>query len=152
VIRKLPVRIAAATAGLVLAGGVAAAAGSPPDAADDGLSTAEEHSGVVVPVADSTSVESEDAVETEFDEAELEADEKADDEATEQLGGPVDNHGAEVSAVAHTTFATGREHGEAVSEVARGDHGPDAATSDTEASDTEAEETEVGDAEQQTQP
>jgi hypothetical protein len=133
VIRKLPVRIAAAGAGLMLAGGVAvASAGSPPEAADEGLSTAEEHTGFLPPAsqdshptaADHPGGGAEDATELEATE-----DETAKlDEPTEELGGgPVDNHGAEVSAVAQSEFETGREHGEAVSEVARGDHGPDAA-------------------------
>ena len=37
--------------------------------------------------------------------------------------GPSGNHGADVSAVAKDDRTTGRVHGEAVSAVARGDHG-----------------------------
>ena len=34
------------------------------------------------------------------------------------------NHGREVSEAAHASYESGREHGQAVSEVARGGHGP----------------------------
>ena len=37
--------------------------------------------------------------------------------------GPSGNHGADVSTVAKDHSTTGRAHGEAVSAVARGDHG-----------------------------
>ena len=108
--RKTP-KILAAAAGLVLAGGAAAAAVTVPDAAGDGLSEAESHTGTELPASHdshpgagaSESLEAADAPEA----------------AT---------HGAEVSAVAQDDFATGREHGEAVSAVARGDHGAPEAT------------------------
>lgn len=107
-------RIAVAAAGLVLAGGATAAAVSaPPEAADKGLSTAEEHSGVDVPAANTDHPTPEDHPGAGADEV----------EANEGVG-PVDNHGAEVSAAAQDRSTIGREHGEAVSAVARGDHGP----------------------------
>ena len=115
-------KIAIAAAGLVLAGtAVAAAVGAPPEAADKGLTTAEEHTGFPVPVAAGAPTEGDevddDAVEG--DEVEGDTDEGGADEA----GGPVDNHGAAVSAVAKDPSLTGREHGQAVSEVARSDAG-----------------------------
>ena len=49
---------------------------------------------------------------------------------------PKDNHGAYVSAVAHDHTLTGREHGKAVSEVARSDAGkPNADDEDAEDTD-----------------
>ena len=112
-IRTLSAKIAATAAGLVLGGAAAAAAvASPPEAADKGLTTAEEHTGFAVPASPDThpggGVE-DDVVEDEVVEGEG--------------GGPVDNHGAAVSAVATDHTLTGRAHGEAVSEVASGDHG-----------------------------
>jgi hypothetical protein len=43
-------------------------------------------------------------------------------EAPEESAHP-DNHGAAVSEAAHESYESGREHGQAVSEVARGGHG-----------------------------
>jgi hypothetical protein len=100
---KTPLKIAAAAAGLLLAGGATAAAVTTPDAAEKGLTTATDHSGVTVPVGadgdhpESSSVETSDAAQG--------------------------THGAEVSAVANDHSTTGREHGEAVSTVARDGHG-----------------------------
>jgi hypothetical protein len=124
VIPTVTAKIAVTAAGLVLAGtAVAAALGSPPEAADKGLATAEEHTGFPVPVAAGRQAEDdelgddvvEDAVEG--DDVEDEADDG------DGAGGPVDNHGAAVSAVAKDDTLTGREHGQAVSEVARSDAG-----------------------------
>lgn len=124
-IRKLPVKVAAAAAGVMLAGGVAAAS-SPPEAADKGLATGEEHAGFEVPSSkeahptkDDHPTGAADDIASEEDEAVGEADEASEEEG----GGPVDNHGAEVSDVAHNTTATGRDKGAAVSEVARDGHG-----------------------------
>jgi hypothetical protein len=123
-IRKTP-RIAAIAASVVLAGGAAAAAvGSPPEAADKGLTTAEEHSGQDVPMAPEAVPTPDDDATDVVEVDEVETDEVDDVEATEDEGtGPVDNHGAAVSAVAQDDSTTGREHGEAVSTVARSDAG-----------------------------
>lgn len=108
-ITSVTAKIAVAAAGLVLAGAAAAAAaaagGTPPAASDEGRATAEEHTGLPVPVVH---------------EAEGDTPEGNGDETD---GGPVDNHGAAVSAIARDDTLTGREHGEAVSEVARSDAG-----------------------------
>ena len=105
-------KIAVTAAGLVLAGGAAATAvTAPPQAADKGITIAEEHTGTELPAtkvnhptkADHPSGASETATET---------------DAAEEGTGPVDNHGAEVSTVAQDDSTTGREHGQAVSEVA----------------------------------
>lgn len=112
---SLTKKIGIAAGALTLTATGIAAAGSPPEAAEDGLTRAEEQVGVELPATKDAHPggQSEDA-----DVAEVESPE-AESEGT----GPVDNHGAEVSAVAHTEFPTGREHGEAVSEAARQNHG-----------------------------
>jgi hypothetical protein len=125
---QLTKRIAIAAGALTLGtAGIAAAAGTP-DAADDGLTKASAQVGIELPasqdshpVADDQADESDvedDAVESE-DEVKDETDADAEDEGL----GPVDNHGAEVSAVATSDETTGRDHGIAVSEVARQGHG-----------------------------
>jgi hypothetical protein len=123
VISTVTTRIAVAAAGLVLAGAAAAAAvGSPPSASDEGRATAEEHTGFPVPVAAGRAdevVADDDA----DDDEEVEAPEVEAPEDEENGGGPVDNHGAAVSAVATDHTVTGSEHGQAVSEVARSDAG-----------------------------
>lgn len=126
-------KIAIAAGALTLAaGGVAAAAGSPPEQADDGLTTAEAKVGVELPASKDAHPGGleEEALDEATDEAEeAEASEGAeltdDDGTTEDLteGGPTDNHGAEVSAVARSDEHEGRAHGEAVSAVARDNHG-----------------------------
>ena len=106
--------VAAAGIALVLSGGAAAAAnGSLPDAAQDGLSTASDHVGIELPASKDNHPTADDhpggapgAV-------------SADSAPTEHP----DNHGADVSAVAKSDETTGREHGEAVSTVARDGHG-----------------------------
>ena len=113
---NLTQKIAIAAGALTLTATGIAAAGSPPEAADTGLSTAEEQVGVELPAtkdAHPGAPDADDAATTEDSEI----------EAEDSGVGPVDNHGAEVSAVAHTEFATGREHGEAVSTFARDNHG-----------------------------
>lgn len=111
-------KIAAAAGALTLAATGIAAAASPPEAADKGLTTAEEQTGKDLPVAGATTPDT-DVEEPELEDTEVEAVEGDEGEA----GGPVDNHGAMVSAVAHTEFETGREHGAAVSEAARQGNG-----------------------------
>lgn len=130
-------RIAIAAGALTLgATGIAAAAGSPSDAADDGLTKASAQVGIELPASKDShpgaddhagaSDPEDDAVETEDDAAETEADADDTEDRTEDAGegtGPVDNHGAEVSAVATSDETTGRDHGMAVSEVARQGNG-----------------------------
>lgn len=112
--------ITAAGAITLTATGIAAAA-SPPEAADEGLTTAEEQVGVELPATKDSHPGAQDAHDAEATETETETEVEAE---TEEVGqGPVDNHGAAVSAVAQTEFATGREHGEAVSAAARDNHG-----------------------------
>lgn len=125
---QLTKRIAIAAGALTLGtAGIAAAAGTP-DAADDGLTKASAQVGIELPAsqdshptadehADDSDLEDE-AVETE-DEVTDEDDAGEDVEGT----GPIDNHGAEVSAVAQSDETEGRDHGIAVSEVARQGHG-----------------------------
>lgn len=117
---KQKIAIAAGAATLTATG--IAAAGSPPEAAEDGLTTAEEQVGVELPATKDAHPggQSSDADATVVEAPEVEAPEV---EAAAEGTGPVDNHGAEVSAVAQTDFPTGREHGEAVSEAARDNPG-----------------------------
>jgi hypothetical protein len=148
VIRKVP-KIAAIAVGAVLVGGAAAAAVGAPDAADDDRTTASEQTGVEVPASpeahptkadhpgtdaqDEAEVEATKEVDDEGVDEEVDADEEeGTDDAVEDSGGPVDNHGAEVSAVAKDDSTTGREHGEAVSTVARDNHGAEASNGEHE--------------------
>ena len=119
---QLTKRIAITAGALTLgAAGVAAAAVTTPEEAEPGLTTAAEKAGFEVPVGEGAP-EGEPATETEVE--------------TEGEGiGPVGNHGAEVSAVAHMDFETGREHGEAVSTIARSNGGGEAATAAQAADD-----------------
>ena len=140
-ISTVPIKIIATTVALLIAGAAAAAAAmdSPPPAADKGLTNAEEHTGFPVPVANGRGDDGapgDDAVEDEGDEGE-EAPDEADDESADDAA-PKDNHGAYVSAVAQDKTLTGREHGKAVSEVARSDAGkPDHGDDEDEADDAE---------------
>lgn len=114
-------KIAVAAGALTLAAGGVAAAVTPPEAADAGLTTAEEQVGVDLPASkdahpgapteDTSDSEAEVEETTELEEPEVEG------------TGPVDNHGAVVSVVAQDDSTSGREHGEAVSAVARDNHG-----------------------------
>jgi len=123
-------KIGAAAAGLVLAGGAAAAAvTAPPDAADEGLTKAGDNAGFEVPAASDDQPSSEDH--------------PGGDEA-DSLDAAEGTHGAEVSAVAKDDSTSGREHGEAVSEVARGDHGPEATGAPVEGGTSVAEEASDG--------
>jgi hypothetical protein len=94
---------AAAIAGvLVMTGGVASAAtGALPDPAQNAASHAAEHVGLHIPKSDDD---------------ESDATEDADDDGTE-VEHP-DNHGKDVSTVAHDESTEGRDHGAAVCEVA----------------------------------
>jgi ABC-type glycerol-3-phosphate transport system substrate-binding protein len=117
-------KIAVAAGALTLAAtGIAAAAGSPPEAADDGLSTAEAQVGVELPASKDAHPGAPEVQDDAADEVEVEQTDEVEVEAEAEGVGPVDNHGAEVSAVAKSDATTGRAHGEAVSEVARQGHG-----------------------------
>jgi hypothetical protein len=125
--RKIAIAAGAAT---LAAGGVAGAV-VVPDAADGGLSTAEEKVGQELPASkDSHPTKDQhpgvtaagDDLEEGLEVEEPEAPEAPEDEDGEEEGGPVGNHGAEVSAVAHAT-ESGPGKGAIVSEVARSDAG-----------------------------
>lgn len=124
-------KVAVAAGALTLAAtGIAAAA---PDDADKGLTIAEEQTGEDLPVAgahgpetDLEEPEVEDGADVEIDDRDAAGDGEHGD------GKPMDNHGAIVSAVAQTELGTGREHGAAVSEVARQNGGAAAAGPDVE--------------------
>jgi hypothetical protein len=118
---NLTQKIAAAAGALTLTATGIAAAGSPPEAADKGLTTAEEHVELDLPVAGANAQEGDAGEEAEV--AAVPAPEEATEDTADEAV-PGGDHGAAVSAVAHTDFPTGREHGEAVSTVARGEHGP----------------------------
>jgi hypothetical protein len=153
-VRKLPVKIATAAGALVLAGAVVAGADdTPPDAADDGLSTAVEASGQeTLPVraeADDTDADAVEVTDTDTDaedgdeveEAEVEGTEEEADtddaEVTEQ-NVPNGEHGAEVTAVARPgadAETTDGNHGEAVREVASSKRQNEANATDAKADD-----------------
>lgn len=127
---KLPVKIAAGAGALVLAGTmVASAADAPPEAADHGLTTALESSGVEVPVRSGDAPAPDDTSTDEAVDAEVEALEATDDETAVSTDGDGDEvgaqgageHGAAVSALASDKDpeTPGREHGEAVSTLAQ---------------------------------
>jgi hypothetical protein len=110
-------KIALAAGALTLsAGGVAAAAGSPPDEAEKGLATAEARVGTDLPATEDAHPGAPEA--GAIDELEDEAKPSDTDAAP-----PVDTHGAAVSAVAQSDEHERREHGEAVSTVARSNVG-----------------------------
>lgn len=137
---SLYAKIIATGLALVTAGAAAAGAiGSPPDTTEDEV--VEELTDVEAPedeVVDVVVVDEDEAID-EADEAE-DADEAS--EESDELGEPKDNHGAYVSAVAKDDSLTGREHGEAVSEVARSDAGKPHADDEAEApEDTDEAET-----------
>ena len=113
-LRNVTKAIAGAGIALVLSGGAAAAAnGSLPDAAQDGLSTASDHVGIELPASKDNHPTADDHPGGAANDGSA---------ATEHP----DNHGADVSAVAQSDETTGREHGEAVSTVARDGHGANA--------------------------
>lgn len=108
--RKIAIAVGAAT--LTIGGVAAAAVTAPPEAADKGLMTAEEHTGTELPA-------SKDDHPTQADHPGG-GNEVATEDA-EEGAGAVDNHGADLSAVAQGD-TTGRDHGAAVSEVASDGH------------------------------
>ena len=116
-------KLAIVTTGLVLGGAASAAAIAAPEAADQGRATGSEKAGFEVPVGpsqdegDDTEVE-----ETETPEATPEVDDEVEGDG-DVTHDRKDNHGAVVSTVAQDDTLTGREHGEAVSEIARSDAG-----------------------------
>ena len=118
-------KIAIATGALTLTATGIAAAGSAPDAAENGLTKAEEQVGVELPAAKSAHPGTpHEKAEADDDESDAPEETEAEAESSEAKGtGSADNHGAMVSAVAHTELATGREHGEAVSAAAHQNHG-----------------------------
>jgi hypothetical protein len=135
---NLTQKIAVAAGALTLTATGIAAASSPPETADKGLTTAEGHVDFELPVAGANAEDSDAIEETEeTEETEVEAPEEA-TEDTAVEGVPGGEHGAVVSAVAHTDFPTGREHGEAVSTVARGDHGPQEDAGDAASAEAES--------------
>jgi len=127
---NLTQKIAVAAGALTLGATGIAAAAATPDAADAGLTKASDQVGVELPAsqgshpgadehADDAADQSTEVESTEDDEA----DDVDDVEGQQEGTGPVDNHGAEVSAVAQSDDTAGRDHGIAVSEVARQGHG-----------------------------
>jgi hypothetical protein len=111
--RTTKVATIAAAVVLSTAGVAAAATGTLPDPAQDAVSDAASHVGVDLPAAH-------------------------DDHPTGNIDNPTerDDHGVDVSETARTTEASGRDHGRAVSEVARDEHGrDDDTTSTTEATE-----------------
>jgi hypothetical protein len=121
--RKIAIAAGAAT---LAAGGVAGAMDTP-DAAEDGLTRAEENVGQELPASkDSHPTKDQHPgtalAEDEGEDDELEEPEEAPAEDEGEEGGPVDNHGAAVSAVAKAT-PSGPGKGAIVSEVARSDAG-----------------------------
>ncbi len=128
---NLTQKIAAAAGALTLgAAGIAAAGAATPDAADTGLTKASEQVKVEEPTSgDSpTGTDGADAADT------TDAEDPAD-----QGTGPVDNHGADVSAVAKSDATEGRAHGDAVSTVARDNHGAEADHAEADAPDDAAD-------------
>jgi hypothetical protein len=118
--RKLT-KIGAAAAGLVLAGGAAAAAvTAPPEAADTGLTTAEENSGLELPASQGHPAPGDHPTGEDHPTGD---DHPGGTNDAEAVDAAAEAHGAEVSAVARDDSTTGREHGESVSEVARAGHG-----------------------------
>lgn len=116
-----------AAAVTLTATGAAAATGSLPDAAQDGLSKAAERVGVNLP--DSADDEAVDATTDLGPAAEETAEETQDVEETDAstTGAESSAHGQMVVTIAQADHASGRERGAAVSAAARGDHGPDEA-------------------------
>lgn len=108
--KVLTAKVAAAAVLALTATGAAAATGSLPEAAQDGIAEAVSHVGINLP--DSAS-----------DRAR---------EATEDLGPSEDNHGSDVSGVATETDATGADKGAEISTTARNGHGGSSADHDTE--------------------
>ena len=123
VIAKILTAKVAAVAAVVAftATGAAAATGSLPDSAQDGIARAVSHVGVNLPSS---------------------ADSDTGD-ATENLGpdATTDNHGTEVTDTVHQDYDSGADKGAAVSDTAKGDHGtaptPDGAPEPDDAADVD---------------
>ena len=132
-------KIAAAAGALTLGvAGVAAAGAVTPDAAEPGLTKASENVGIELPASHDSHPDAEAG----------EDDTTADDTTTDvedEAGAPEDNHGAIVSAVAHSEFETGREHGEAVSAAARDNHGAEVSGDDSGEDELEVDDEEIDD-------
>jgi hypothetical protein len=120
---------ALATFGVLALGTVsaAAAAGTLPDAAQNGLANAASHVGVTLP-ASHDSHPSKDSHPGGKPESDAGAETDAPADVTPATPNTHDNHGAVVSETAHSTDATGRDKGAEISAVARGDHGPPTST------------------------
>ena len=141
--KVLTAKVAAAAVLVLGVGSAAAATGSLPDAAQDGLSKAASHVGIELPTsagdqADTHATTSDDETTTTTTEADTNEVKAADDTAAAEQGPTADNHGADVSDVARNTTAEGRDKGEAVSTAARDNHGH--ATTTTTAGSTTADE------------
>jgi hypothetical protein len=119
-LRTTKVATIAAAVVISTTGAAAAATGNLPGPAQDAVSDAVSHVGLDLPAS-------------------------GDDHPTGNVDNPTtnDEHGVDVSDVARTTDATGRDKGAAVSETARAGHGPDAdddgTTSTTEVEDESTE-------------
>ena len=143
-------KIAIAAGALTLAAGGVAAAVSPPEAADDGLSTAEEQVGVELPASKDARPGATPEVpdDEELEEPAVEGSEQ-EEPALEEAGPPEGTHGAEVSAVARSDEHEGRARGEAVSAAARDNHGAEASAQaradDDEDHDEDDDDLEAGD-------
>jgi hypothetical protein len=112
----------------------AAAAGSLPDAAQNGLSKAASHVGITLP-ASNDNHPTKDSHPGNGKPDTTSTDPTTADAPTTPTS--VTNHGSDVSDVARNTDATGRDKGAAVSAVAKGDHGqPPAAASNSDAPET----------------
>ena len=118
-------RAKALAAGVLAALGAstaAAAAGALPSAAQDGLANAADHVGITLPASHDNHPTKDDHPGGPPESVPP----STGAPATPSTGAPESTHGSEVSDVARNTDATGRDKGEAVSTVARGDHGPPA--------------------------
>lgn len=150
--KVLSAKIAVAAAVLTLGvTGAAAASGSLPDAAQDGLATAASHIGIHLPStaddharlgSDNGKSDDDHSDDTESSDDAASADDTESDDDTDSSdghGAPGDNHGADVSSTARTTDATGADKGATVAGVANegrsDDHsaGADDATTDDDA-------------------
>jgi hypothetical protein len=116
--KVLTAKVAALAAGALVAtaGAAAAATGNLPAPAQDAVARTASHVGIDLPDSDG-------------------------DHPTGNTTNPSasDDHGVDVSGTARSTDATGRDHGKAVSDVARDGHGRPETTTTTEATDDDAE-------------
>lgn len=154
--KSIPMKIAVAGAGIVMAGGVAAAAVTTPDEASDQLGDASAKAGFEVPTSgDVQPVKNQNEVEEETTELEVTTTTEAEEELEEvqeveepevEGEGPSDTHGAVVSEFAQTTELEGKDKGQAIAEVAKSDEGkPDQAAQDDEETETVEEAGKSGD-------